>query len=148
MKVKVVNADSTGQALVSSVTLSPASLSMAVGESAQLKANVRPAGQGNREALFSSSNPAVAAVSAAGLVRAVASGTAKITVSVGGKSAHCMVAVREIPAERIKLNMEAVTLNKGQSAELVPTVLPGNATEKKVTYSSSDQGIVSVDAKA
>ncbi len=147
MKVKVVNADSTGQALVSSVTLSPASLSMAVGESAQLKANVRPAGQGNREALFSSSNPAVAAVSAAGLVRAVASGTAKITVSVGGKSAHCMVAVREIPAERIKLNMEAVTLNKGQSAELVPTVLPGNATEKKVTYSSSDQGIVSVDSQ-
>lgn len=65
---------------VSGVTLTPATASLIVGGTQQLTATVTPAVATNKNVSFTSSAPAVATVSATGLVTAVAEGTASIEV--------------------------------------------------------------------
>lgn len=50
------------------------------------------------------------------------------------------------PVTSIKLDKTSVTLKKGETAKLVATVEPGDATNKKVTYTSSNKKIAKVSA--
>ena len=52
----------------------------------------------------------------------------------------------EVTVESIKLNTETSTIEKGDTLPLVATVLPENATEKGVMWSSSDEGVATVSA--
>lgn len=52
----------------------------------------------------------------------------------------------EVTVQSIKLNTETSTIEKGDTLPLVATVLPENATEKGVTWSSSDEGVATVSA--
>ena len=78
---------------VSSVSLSNSSLLLGVGEVARLSASVSPSNATDRTVRWSSSNPGVAKVDGSGNVTAIASGTATITASCGGRSASCVVSV-------------------------------------------------------
>lgn len=80
---------------VTGVTVSPASLSLTVGQTGQLTATVQPADATNKNVSWSSSNTSVATVNNSGLVTAVAAGSATITVTTqdGGKTATCAVTV-------------------------------------------------------
>ena len=64
---------------VSSLTIQPATAELIVGRTQQLNATVAPLNATGRAVRWTSSNPAVATVDAAGLVRAVAPGTATVT---------------------------------------------------------------------
>ena len=48
-----------------------------------------------------------------------------------------------ISVESVSLNSESITLNIGETAELIATVLPENATNKNVTWLVEDETIVS-----
>ena len=89
---------------VVSVTLSVADAELTEGETLQITASVSPANATENEVSWSSSNGAVATVSD-GLVTAVATGTANIIASAGGKTAVCEIAVvarePEIPENSI-----------------------------------------------
>lgn len=50
------------------------------------------------------------------------------------------------PVERVSLDKSNLSLNKGTSFPLTPTVYPDNATDKSVTWSSSDESVATVDA--
>ena len=69
-------------------------------------------------------------------------GEATITVTTedGGKTATCKVTVSdtEIKVTGVTLNKTALTLNIGASETLTATVAPADATNKKVTWKSSD----------
>ncbi len=54
--------------------------------------------------------------------------------------------VQDIPVKEIKLSLENTTIQKGQSVNLKIEITPSNATNKNVTYTSSNSGIVSVDS--
>lgn len=84
-----------GSVSVTGVTLSPTSASIAVGSTQQLTATVAPSNASNKTVSYSSSNTAVATVNASGLVSAIASGSATITVTTqdGNKTATCAVTV-------------------------------------------------------
>ena len=86
----------TSSATVASVSVSPSSVSLLAGQTSQLSAQAKD-GSGNTisGASFSwtTSNSAVATVSASGVVSAVASGTATITASSGGQSGTALVTV-------------------------------------------------------
>lgn len=58
----------------------------------------------------------------------------------------CKVTVKQ-PVTSIKLNKTSATLNKGKSLTLKVTVLPGNANNKSVTWSSSNQKVATVSSK-
>jgi uncharacterized protein YjdB len=80
---------------VTGVTVSPTSASVSAGLSTQLTANIQPSNATNQNVTWSSSNTAVATVSATGLVTGVAAGTATITVTTqdGGKTATATITV-------------------------------------------------------
>src|SRR5439155_1379813 len=85
---------------VASVTLSPASASVAVGQTAQLTATPKDA-NGNplagRAVTWATSDGAVATVSANGLVTGVMAGTATITATSEGKSGTAALTVTTLP---------------------------------------------------
>lgn len=78
---------------VESVTMSPTTATIAVGKKLQLAATLTPVENSFPDITWSSSNTSVATVSAAGLVTAVANGTATITAAADGKEASCVVEV-------------------------------------------------------
>lgn len=76
------------------VKMSKAALTVKLGRTASLKATVAPKNTDFKTVTWASSNPGVATVDAKGKVRAVASGTAVITVTTnGGQVASCTVTV-------------------------------------------------------
>ncbi len=80
---------------VSSVALDKTTVNLKKGETVKLNATVAPADADNKEVTYTSSNSAVAKVDNTGLVTAVSSGEAVITVTTkdGSKTASCKVAV-------------------------------------------------------
>jgi TP901-1 family phage major tail protein len=83
---------------VTGVTATPAALDMVVGDTEQLTIVVAPENASNQNVTITSSNPTIAKVSPTGLVTAVASGTATITVTTvsGEKTATVTVDVTTV----------------------------------------------------
>lgn len=135
---------------VQSVSLDKTTLNLNVGENSTLVATVLPANADNKAVTWSSSNTAIATVDASGKVTAVAAGSAVITVTTtdGGKTATCTVTVTNpaVPVQSVSLNKTELSLNVGESATLTATVLPENADNKAVTWSSSDAAVATVDS--
>lgn len=131
---------------VSSVSITQAKAEMIIGETIQLSATVSPSNATEKTISWASSKVSVATV-ANGKVTAVAEGTSTITASCGGKSATCQVTVSKgiVAVTSITLNKESVSLVKGESETLVATVKPDDATDKTVTWSSSEATVASVD---
>ncbi len=129
-----------------SVTLSQTTASLKVGESVSLTATVLPANTTDKTVTWTSSNPAVATVDANGKVTAVALGNTTITAKCGSVSATCSMTVVATPAESVTLNQTSASLKVGETVSLIATVLPANATDKTVTWSSSNPAVATVDA--
>ena len=99
---------------------------------------------------WSSSNEAVATVSADGTVTAKSAGTAIITAtSENGMTASCTITVEKklIPITEVCLDKNSATLTEGDTATLTATVLPENTTySKDVSWSSNNSEVAAVDA--
>lgn len=133
---------------VTSVSIDKTSLSLTEGESATLTATVKPDNATNKTVSWSSSNSSVATVDAAGKVSAVAEGTATITAKAGDKTATCTVTVKKnvVDVESITLDKTSLELKEGETATLIATVNPDNATNKAVTWSSDKTSVATVNA--
>ena len=132
---------------VTGVKLNKTSQTVAVGKTAALKATISPSNASNKGVTWKSSNTAVATVSSKGVVTGKKAGTATITVTTkdGSKKATCKVTVR-VPVTGVKLNKSSVTIPNGGSVTLKVTVSPSNATNKKVTWKSSNTNLATVNS--
>ena len=131
------------------VQLSLTDISLSEGETKQLIATVMPTDAVNKAVTWTSSDEAVATVDDSGLVTAVSEGTAVITVeTVNGKTDRCTVTVIKpvIPVKVIRVNPTALSLKAGKTGTLTATVLPNNATDKTVTWASSNTNVATVDS--
>lgn len=134
---------------VDSVSLNKTELSFnKIGASEKLTATVLPA-EANANVIWSSSNEAVAKVAADGTVTAAADGTATITATAGGKSAVCNVIVKTTPdiveVASLALSKSALSFDTiGASETLTAAILPANATDKSVTWTSSNSNVAAV----
>lgn len=82
---------------VSGVSLNKTSVTLNIGETSALASTVSPADATDKSVTYTSSNTAVAAVSASGVITAKGSGTATITVATAGSSkASCTVKVNPV----------------------------------------------------
>ena len=131
---------------VTEVTLDKTELSLKEGESETLTATVKPDNADDKTVTWSSSDEAVATVEN-GKVTAIKEGTATITAKAGEKSATCKVTVSKnvVAVTSITLNKTALSLTEGESETLTATVKPDDATDKTVTWSTSDTAIATVD---
>ncbi|MEG0897830.1 MAG: leucine-rich repeat protein, partial [Ruthenibacterium sp.] len=112
------------------VTLNKASTVIAPGKTEKLLAT-HAAGNA---LTWTSDNEAFATVTADGTVKAIKDGVANITATPQvGLSATCQVTVK-VAVEKIELNKTAITLQQGNTEQLVATVTPASATDKKVTW--------------
>ena len=132
---------------VESVSPNQATASITIGETLQLNASVSPSTATNKEVTWSSSQQSVASVSSAGLVTAVGEGTATITASSGGKQGSCTVSVSKghVPVAKIELDKTELSLYEGEEGVLTAIVQPEDATEKTITWSSSDASFATVE---
>jgi uncharacterized protein YjdB len=137
---------------VPSVTLSPSVLTVEIGDtSQQLTAPVNPINADDTSVSWSSSDDNIAMVDQNGFLTPIAIGTATITVTTtdGGFEAESLVTVIEeviIPASGITLSPPDATLVIGASLQLVATVLPSDAANQDVLWSSSDNSVASVNS--
>ena len=132
---------------VTGVTLDSSSIELTEGDEFTLTANISPNNATNKNVTWSSSNSSVASVSN-GIVTALKAGKATITVKTddGGKTATCKVKVNEkiYPVIGVTLNKTSATLTEGEELTLAATISPDNATNKNLTWSSSNSSVASV----
>lgn len=132
---------------VSSVSLNAEAVEMTEGDELMLIATISPKDADNKSLIWSSSNLSIASV-LEGKLTALKAGKAIITVKTddGGKIATCEVTVnaKVYLATGVILDKMSATLTEGDELTLTATVCPDNATNKNVTWSSSDNTVVSV----
>ena len=134
---------------VTGVSIDRPTAELVVGETVQLSATITPSDATDQNIGWSSSSINIATVSKNGLVTAVAEGKATIKAFAGGKSATCVVTVskKTVSVSSVTLDKTSLDLTKGESMTLVATVAPTDATNKTVTWTSSDSRVASVDSK-
>ncbi|URZ01043.1 Ig-like domain-containing protein [Clostridium felsineum] len=119
-----------------------------VGNTDKLTAIISPKNAVIQNINWTSSNPAVASVDNAGKVTAISEGDVTITATTadGGKTASCNYTVTSVTnVSSVSLNKSSEALNVGQTDNLSANILPTNATNKAVRWTSSNNSIVSVD---
>ncbi len=96
---------------------------------------------------WSSSNKKIATVSSSGVVKGINAGKVTITAKTqdGKVKATCTVKVA-MPAKGITLSKSSVTLGTGKTTTVEATVKPSNATNKKVTWTSSNYDVADVSS--
>ena len=131
---------------VTSVKLDKTTASINIGSTLTLKATITPSDASNKTLEWKSSNTNVATVDQSGKVTAKGVGTADIEVKTNnGKTAKCSITVKAIEVTSIELDKTSTSVNIGSSVTLKATVKPDNATNKKLTWSSSNTSVATVD---
>ena len=133
---------------VESVELNKTEAELVVGETLRLEATVLPEEASGLTVTWSSSASEIVSVDDEGNVSALSEGKATITAEAGGVTATCDVTVSSasIPVESVTVSEESIEIKIGETFTLTATVLPENAEDKTVTWSSSDNAIATVSA--
>ena len=130
-----------------SVTLNYDTGSVLIGKSLTLTAMVLPTNATHKAVTWTSSNESIASVSDDGKVTAKAPGIAIITgKTINGLTDTCTVTAVEILPTSIILTPAEKTLSVGESFSIMAKLLPGTATNRRVTWSSSKTSVASVDS--
>lgn len=131
-----------------SITLNASSQNLITGESFTLTATVEPA-KTTDTVVWSSSNEAVATVSD-GTVTAAKAGTTEITATAGNVKATCTVTVSDPVYKVTDIKLTAAPSRRiaaGKKVKLKASIAPSNATDKSVTWTSSNKKVATVNAK-
>ena len=150
--IKKSSEDSEDTVPVTGISLSGFS-SLSVGQTEKYIATIKPANASNKGVIFTSSNASVATVDANGNVKGIKAGTTTISATAKGNSSaisRLTVTVvasdddNDIPVSGIKISGYN-SVKEGNSIQLTTEITPDNANNKKVSYTSSDSSIASVD---
>lgn len=129
---------------VESISLSDKNLSISVGESVQVTAKVLPSDVQDTTLVWTSSDTSVASV-VNGKITATGTGSAVVTASApNGVSESVELSVSPAQVEEVKLNYRTVLLDIGKTFTLKAQVYPEFAEGAQVTWSSTDESVVTV----
>ena len=136
---------------VTGVTLNETALSLKPGSTATLVATVSPESAKDKSLTWSSSDESIVTVDENGKVKAIKEGKATITVTTkdGNHKATVTITVskEDIKVTGVSFSNTTLNLATGSSMTLKPTISPSDATNKGLTWKSSDSSIVSVSDK-
>ena len=138
---------------VDSLSLVPKEWNAIIGETIKLNPTIFPENSSRRYVELKSSNPAVVKVDwttwrpieAVGVGEAII--YAKVAYNDHDVTAECHVTVRapEILVSSISLSPSSVEDKEGEQIQITATILPEDATNKAIRWSSSDESIAIVD---
>lgn len=151
---KLVNGDSANCKCqkvveVTGIKLSQGKVTLTVGESKTITATVNPKNADDKTVTWKTSDKKVATVKN-GKITAVGAGTAKITVTAGKATETITVTVNKkttepVAVSEITLSNKTLELVAGESKTVTATVKPTNATNKTVTWTTSDKNVAKVE---
>ena len=140
---------------VTGISLDKSTASVNVGAVAYLTPTIAPDGATDQKVTWHSSDPSIVTVTNDGsLVNAgsstitgISPGTATISVTTedGAQTASCTVTVIA-PVTGVSLDQTTLSLYSGDTGQLTATVSPSNASNKNVSWSTSDPNVATVDA--
>lgn len=133
---------------VQSIKLNQTQRTILKGKKYTLKATVGPKSATKKTVTWKSSNKKIATVNSKGIVTAKKAGRVVITcVAKDGSNvqASCSVTVAN-PVKTIKLNKKKATVKKKSTYQLTATVGPKSATNKAVSWKSSNNKVATVSA--
>ncbi len=127
------------------LTINKDSVEVLVGNQLTLTATAIPADATPSKILWSSSDKSIATITN-GVVTAMHVGECDITAYLLDKTAVCHVTVTEIAPTQITLNQKFAKLEVGSQLTLTATVSPDDATDKYVTWSTTNSAVATVDS--
>lgn len=134
----------------SSITLDRKTIELEIESTDTLKATVLPQDAGDKSVTWESNNPKIAQVDQEGRVTALSVGTAIITATTNDGTdltATCQVTVIPKRVKSITINEGQVSIERTKTTQLTVTILPEDAGDKSVTWSSDNDDIATVDDK-
>ncbi len=137
---------------VAAVVVTPATISMRVGVSGPLNAQTIDADGGTltgRVITWTSSNPAVAIVSAEGTVTGVSAGAATITATSEGRSGQAAVAITLTPVQTITVSPALDTLGIGTERQHIAVLRDESGavlTGRAIAWNSSNVAVAAVSS--
>ncbi len=132
--------------LPDSITLSKQNITLQKGFTDRISVLFSPS-DASDEVTLTSSNQDVATVTQDGLITALMPGSSTVKAETSnGKIAYCAVTVTEpnISVASVTLDKTSLTMMKDDTAQLNADVLPENATNKTLAWSSSDESVAEV----
>lgn len=131
---------------VSDISFDKDTVSMIKGTTQILKPIYSPEDATDKSIAWTSSDETVATVDNDGKVTAVSKGNATITATTKDKrcKAECVVSVY-VPVTEIKLDKSKLDLSIGSTETLTANIMPEEATNKKVLWTSSNEDVATVD---
>lgn len=113
-----------------------------------LAAVAQPEGKTDGRLVWSSSDGSVASVDEEGVVSGKSKGEAVITVTAvdGGYTAECRVRVYQ-PVTELRMDNRSVTVDTGDDIQLTATILPYDADNKNIVWSSDNPDVADVNGK-
>ena len=135
--------------VVPRLTIDQASLTVQAENTANLTATLDPVSN-TYPITWSSADDTIATVGANGTVTGVKAGETTISASCGGFTETCAVTVTAAPPSNVSvtgvaLDKTSLTLTAGEKETLTATVAPENATNKNVTWRSSNTDVATVN---
>ncbi|MDR0596468.1 MAG: Ig-like domain-containing protein [Clostridiales Family XIII bacterium] len=137
------------------IAISPATVqvsSKGEGKWRQMAATLQPMAGGasvsTSRVAWSVSDTRIATVDGSGKLTGIKEGSTTVTAAADGVTANAVVTVKNIPVNKITLNKTSLLLAQGGGAfTLKATVSPDNAYNRKLVWSASPSGIVSISDK-
>ncbi|HWT74530.1 MAG TPA: Ig-like domain-containing protein [Mobilitalea sp.] len=134
---------------VTSIVLSETAVTVSLAsKTLQLRASVYPDNALNKTVNWTSSDTTKATVDANGRVTLLKAGTVTIIATSADSpavTAMCNLSI-DVPVVSLALDETTKTMYVGQSARLTYTLLPANASNNSVTWTSTNTSVVTVDA--
>ncbi|MCD7953177.1 MAG: Ig-like domain-containing protein [Synergistaceae bacterium] len=138
---------------VTSIDIKSIPEKLSEGSSVQLSYTVLPKNADDKGITWSSDNPAIASVDQAGTIMALAAGSAKITAEAAdgsgvNKSFTITVVKNTVSVKSIKITNAPQSLKEGEAFQLSCEVLPEDATNKDLAWSSSNNKVAAVTGQS
>ena len=132
---------------VNNISLPSNSGELLINETKNINAEVNPSNASNKKLFYSSSDSSVVSIDSSGNMTGNELGSAIITIVAENKSTSYKVnVVDKINLESISISPSTMNLTEGNTGKLSISFSPENATDKSITWKSSNTGIVTVDA--
>ena len=134
---------------VTRISLTTSGKQVAVGQMISLTPAFIPEDAAIRQVEWVSADERIASVDENGNVTGVKRGKGRITaIAKDGSNIRANISIQVVQgAEEITLDRQELTVDAGKSTVLKATVLPKDANDKNVTWSSSDERIAKVNAQ-